>query len=98
MLAVCFRFFRNTLEETRNDELVCLLEHTHTQRTLSLALPGLVAAACEQRGLAFFDANHAVASSERDPIHWIRDSHCAFGAAMAEWVARAGLLSTTEAG
>ena len=67
-------------------------------RDKSLALPGLVAAACEQRGLAFFDANQAVASSERDPIHWTRDSHSAFGAAMAEWVARAGLLSTTEAG
>jgi len=67
-------------------------------RDKSLALPALVATACEQRGLASFDANQTVASSDRDPIHWTRESHAAFGAAMAEWVAGAGLLRTPEPG
>lgn len=67
-------------------------------RDKSLALPELVLAACEQRGLAFFDANQAVASSDRDPIHWTREGHGAFGVAMAEWVVGASLLGTTDAG
>ena len=67
-------------------------------RDKSLALPALVAAACEQRGLACFDANQAVASSDRDPIHWTREGHASFGAAMADWVAGAGLLGRTDAG
>ena len=67
-------------------------------RDKSLALPALAAAACEHRGLACFDANQAVASSDRDPIHWTREGHASFGAAMADWVAGAGLLGTTDAG
>ena len=60
-------------------------------RAKSAALPHLLSAACEQRGLPCFDANEAVASSDRDPIHWTRESQIAFGQAIARWIRANGL-------
>lgn len=49
----------------------------------SQALPALYRDLAEKRGVAFFDANTAIATSDIDGIHYGADAHAALGGAVA---------------
>lgn len=69
-----------------DDPAWCRAEEWPGSRDKSCALPALLQAACRAKGYSFFDANQAVQSSERDPIHWDQANQVKMGEAMAQWI------------
>lgn len=56
-------------------------------RATSALLPDLLAAAAQKAGTGYIDGNDHAVSSALDPIHWTRDTHIAFGTAIAAYLA-----------
>ena len=56
-------------------------------RATSALLPDLLAAAAQKAGTGYIDGNDHAVSSALDPIHLTRDTHIAFGTAIAKYLA-----------